>query len=431
MEESLQCAVCWTDLTEPYIECIKCRPKQVFICLHCFARGMQFDGHESNHSYVIVKKDFPLFENNWTAKEDDMLLKAVAECGHGNWKDISQQIQTKTSWECERHYNKYYINDPPHPLPEFPEPDVHMHPNPITFKLSEDPPRPPENSLLFSDMAGYMAARGDFIVEHDNYFEMELNNITQDDDDEELDTRLKFAVLDSYYGCLKERQRRKRIIRDYGLININKLFAINRRFDKTIRGYIENLRVFTRLLEPVEWDLFVESLHFEQELKNDIQKLQSYRRNGLTRLRHIKTFVPLKVRREASKGQRHLLSDLLSHIEDDAACSTWLQRQVVIEKAAKGLPIPLPSAPRRSAPPLDITGLPGYDKLNTRERNLCALVRLIPEAFIEFRDLLVNECKRLGCLKLAQARILVKIDVNKTRKIYDFLVNEGMINKDH
>ena len=55
------------------------------------------------------------------------------------------------------------------------------------FAVCEDPPRPPENSVRFSDMAGYMAARGDFVVEHNNFIEMELNNITQDEE-EELDT---------------------------------------------------------------------------------------------------------------------------------------------------------------------------------------------------------------------------------------------------
>ena len=49
---------------------------------------------------------------------------------------------------------------------------------------------------------------------------------------------------------------------------------------------------------------------------------------------------------------------------------------------------------------------------------------------MEFKRILVNECLKLGCLKLAQARSLIKIDVNKTRKIYDFLHQEGLINKD-
>ena len=42
----------------------------------------------------------------------------------------------------------------------------------------------------------------------------------------------------------------------------------------------------------------------------------------------------------------------------------------------------------------------------------------------------MEECRKLGHLRLAQARCMIKIDVNKTRKIYDFLVEEGLINKE-
>jgi len=41
--------------------------------------------------------------------------------------------------------------------------------------------------------------------------------------------------------------------------------------------------------------------------------------------------------------------------------------------------------------------------------------------------MLVNECNKLGHLRLAQARTLIKIDVNKTRKIYDFLASQHII----
>ena len=61
---------------------------------------------------------------------------------------------------------------------------------------------------------------------------------------------------------------------------------------------------------------------------------------------------------------------------------------------------------------------------------LCGQIRLVPEAYVEFKRTLMTECLKQGSLKLAQARSLIKIDVNKTRKIYDFLYHEGMINKD-
>lgn len=60
---------------------------------------------------------------------------------------------------------------------------------------------------------------------------------------------------------------------------------------------------------------------------------------------------------------------------------------------------------------------------------LCQMVRLVPGAYLEYKAALVNECNKQGGLRLAQARALIKIDVNKTRKIYDFLIREGYITK--
>jgi len=60
----------------------------------------------------------------------------------------------------------------------------------------------------------------------------------------------------------------------------------------------------------------------------------------------------------------------------------------------------------------------------------CSQVRLVPESYLEFKNVLINECNKLGYLRLAQARALIKIDVNKTRKIYDFLASERFIATD-
>lgn len=54
---------------------------------------------------------------------------------------------------------------------------------------------------------------------------------------------------------------------------------------------------------------------------------------------------------------------------------------------------------------------------------------MVPGAYLEYKQALLNECRRQGGLRLAQARALIKIDVNKTRKIYDFLIKEGYITK--
>ena len=43
--------------------------------------------------------------------------------------------------------------------------------------MSENPPRPGDNSLVNSEMAGYMPGRGDFMTEYDNFLEMDLRNM--------------------------------------------------------------------------------------------------------------------------------------------------------------------------------------------------------------------------------------------------------------
>ncbi|XP_029651100.1 transcriptional adapter 2-alpha [Octopus sinensis] len=454
-ETKLQCPVCSQQLKEPYVRCLSC-PNPLLLCLNCFARGTEVGEHQNNHSYNFVRDDIPLFESSWTAAEELKLLSLISEFGFGNWSDIAQQLKTKSKQECERHYLNCFVENPNKQLPSFPEFNQAYYPSPVAFKLSDDPPRPQDGSPLFLEMGGYSAAAGDFNVEYNNFIELELKDMTFDTDDnneqenkeegeQETDeddiedaekedhnflTELKLAVIHIYRECIKERWRRKKIIRDYGLINIRKITSFNRHYDRIVRHTVSALNVFNRLLPPTEFDLYIESLHYGEELRNEIRKLQEYRENGL-RLRHqIKNFNQLKSRRDLEKQEHHLLSEVLSNIQNDAACKTFLQRQAVLEHISKGQNVALPTAPRRSAPPLEITGLPGYDKLLPKEKELCAVVRLVPDAYLEFKRLLQQESQKFeGSLKLAQARTLIKIDVNKTRKLYDFLVQENIIKK--
>lgn len=372
-----------------------------------------------------------MFEAGWSAAEEMKLLEAISDCGIGNWVDIAHQVQSKSKQECEQHYMKHYIEQVKPPLPVLEEPDIDekCHSTPIVFKLSDDPPRPPNGSQLHSEMSGYMAARGDFNTEYDNYAELDLRDLDFNDKDDPLEQEIKLAVSEIYQNVLKERWRRKRIVRDHGLINLKKVTALNKRYDFTIKSWLDDLRVLMRLLPPHEWEKYIEALHYTQILKQDIKQLCEFRAAGIKRIRGSKLYLKLNHKREKERSTRSALTDVLHNVQDESACSQWLQKQAVIESLAKGYPVPLPSAPRKSAPPLDIIGMPGYERLTNREREMCAMVRLVPEAFLEFKTLLVNECAKQGYLKLAQARLMIKIDVNKTRKIYDFLISEGMINK--
>ncbi|KAL5015418.1 hypothetical protein ScPMuIL_009688 [Solemya velum] len=229
MEESDQavCSSCHGSMSEPYVLCMECRYPDVCFCLHCFAKGRECGDHLNCHSYTIIKNDFPVFGNSWTAAEEVKLLEAMADCGYGNWSDVSQQLRSKNKVECEQHYNSTYIDKAQSPLSELSYSDCTTMAVPVVFKCESfcrrTLPVPPENSPMFYDMGGYMATRGDFNMEHDNFMELDIRNISFEENLDELEKELKLTVLDIYERCLQERQKRKRIIRKYGLINLKKL----------------------------------------------------------------------------------------------------------------------------------------------------------------------------------------------------------------
>ena len=108
---------------------------------------------------------------------------------------------------------------------------------------------------------------------------------------------------------------------------------------------------------------------------------------------------------------------------------------------------------RRTTQPLDVSGLPCVEKLTDREREVrsrihsisavklrrlswricfqfCSRARFPPDLFLQYKKRLRSESDVYGHVRLATARALLKIDVNKTRKIYDFLAEEGHIVKE-
>ncbi|XP_059525690.1 transcriptional adapter 2-alpha isoform X3 [Myotis daubentonii] len=372
------CRGCSSYLMEPYIKCAECGPPPFFLCLQCFTRGFEYKKHQSDHTYEIMTSDFPVLDPSWTAQEEMALLEAVMDCGFGNWQDVANQMCTKTKEECEKHYMKHFINNP-----------------------------------LFAST---------------------LLNLKQAEEAKTADTAipflsLKMAVVDIYHSRLKERQRRKKIIRDHGLINLRKFQLMERRYPKEVQDLYETMRRFARIVGPVEHDKFIESHALEFELRREIKRLQEYRTAGITNFCSARTYDHLKKTREEERLKRTMLSEVLQYIQDSSACQQWLRRQADIDSGLSPSVSMASNSGRRSAPPLNLTGLPGTEKLNEKEKELCQMVRLVPGAYLEYKSALLNECNKQGGLRLAQARALIKIDVNKTRKIYDFLIREGHITK--
>ena len=84
-------------------------------------------------------------------------------------------------------------------------------------------------------------------------------------------------------------------------------------------------------------------------------------------------------------------------------------------------------ATRRTFVPLDIVGLPKYDQLTKEERQICSDIRVVPQIYLQIKQIMIQECLKQDGLKLADIRPIVKIDVNKTRKLYDYFLQKELI----
>lgn len=423
-----KCLGCASEIVKPFIACEDCRPVTVCVCLACFGKGFETDTHQSDHRYEVIKDDFVLFESCWSAAEELRLLEAISEFGFGNWTEIANHLGTKSAKDCEFHYCKHYINDSESPLPEFKSPDFTYFPCHIPFRASDDPPRPAEGSALQKDMAGYSAARGDFAVEHNDYAELDIKDMEFSDCDDAVEKQLKLAVLDIYRNIIKERQRRKKIVMKFGLINMTKNLLHTHPYECSLGlQAVTRLKTLSHLVTPQKWDFVLEALHWSTLLKQQISQLKKYRENGLKTFRSAAIYDRLSERRSENERKLHMLNDILQYIQDDYQCQPWTQRRMVFDTLSKNFDINLPNPPRRTAPSLDVAGLPGFDRLTEAEVELCSKVRLVPNSYLEFKRILMSECSKQGQLRLAQARSLIKIDVNKTRKIYDFLLSQNLI----
>ncbi|XP_071438828.1 transcriptional adapter 2-alpha-like [Hetaerina americana] len=429
------CCYCLGHLQDVYSYCINC-PENTILCQHCIAKGVEFRCHHNNHETIMMRVDMPVLEVGWTAAEELNLLDALVHHGPNDWVNVSKSMDSMHSAkEIKEHYLRAYQND------------HHFRINPayIAHRANlHDPPRFTSTSILHGAFSGYNAARGDFQTDYDNDAEHILSSLDPafiyepvqgwSDEERRLGSELIFAVVDNYNKHLIERKRRHETIREHGLIHPQKNVLWLRRYDDSNlqwgnRGgdrqfssclgvssqLVKTLTKFTQFLSGQEMDKLLEGLKLEADLRASLNELYELRRNGVTNYHMSSVYKRYCHRQEEflKERRKYLLNPF----------SSW--KNACDGRAGK---FPrLVNQPRRPAPPLNISKLPGCDKLSAKERELCSVARFVPDSFIEFKNILVAACIKEDGLRLLQARALIKIDVNKTRKLYDFLIEEGAI----
>lgn len=427
------CYACKCIISEPYVRCAICN--YVTLCTSCFAKGKEKLGHESDHDYMIIHNDFSLLvDSGWTAREVKSLLDSLREYGFGNWSSISNSVLSKSAKECKRYYLQYFVDNPSIPgLPTFGPSATSFYgcePIPFMHKLEniEDPPRFAPGTMNHKLMGGYNAVRSDFDINFDNHAELKISTLNYtsfisetktNTDNSSLGQSLQIALFQAYNTRLKERGHRHKIIRNHGLISTRKSMYCLLRYDHTItRALAERMRKFSQVSSGIEFDTIMECLHQIGELKNHLSQLFAYRQNGL------KCFHSIPLFNELFQLQQKYCRDKKQYVTN-ADCH-W-QKIVSVISNNNG-PSLTNLRKRKTAPPLSIhPGMKEYDKLDKNERDLCSIVRILPEMYMEIKHLLISENKKYGSVKLAQARQLLKIDVNKTKKIHEFLAKQNHI----
>jgi hypothetical protein len=72
---------------------------------------------------------------------------------------------------------------------------------------------------------------------------------------------MKLALVQSYQHTLRERHRRKRIVKDFGLINWFKIMRLyHTSLERELRMQLSALQVFTTLMTPEDNEKLIEAL---------------------------------------------------------------------------------------------------------------------------------------------------------------------------
>ncbi|XP_046592229.1 transcriptional adapter 2B isoform X5 [Neodiprion virginianus] len=291
------CTYCQEDIAGLRVKCVECADFD--LCLQCFSAGAEIGQHKNDHSYQFMDSGtISIFSGrgSWTAREQLRLLDAIEQFGFGNWEDISKHIETRTPDEAKEEYIARYldgnIGKQTWPSTESYRPNLTDQTSSDYGPLSPDlTSRLPPLDITPEEAAqlGYMPQRDDFERDYKHEAESLVSSLfLTPAEDDDLDIALKLAQVDMYTNNLRERARRKRVVRDYQLVSsffasTRKDRAIKKKQSKEDREFRDRMRTFAQFYTAQEHEQFLTNLERERELRLRLTELSRYRENGITR----------------------------------------------------------------------------------------------------------------------------------------------------
>ncbi|KAK8735530.1 hypothetical protein OTU49_005430 [Cherax quadricarinatus] len=314
------CNYCEEDVNGLRVRCLEC--EDFDLCLQCFSCGAEIGKHRRNHGYQFMDTgNFSIFpgQGHWTAREEVRLLDAIEQYGYGNWEDIARHIETRTPEDARNKYISSYIDGsigraswkPALERLQLPIEHTSADTGPLSPTLGSSLPSQPlsseENTIL-----GYMPHRDDFEREWDNDAEATIAPLfIHPVDDEDIDMALKLAQVDMYMRRLRERSRRKRVVRDFQIVpqffkkEKEKAQIPPKKKSKDDRDAVaEKLRAASQFQTASEHNNLISSMVRERELRTRIRELLRYRRNGIRHVEECHEFEVARSRRDKKKENK-------------------------------------------------------------------------------------------------------------------------------
>jgi len=217
--------------------------------------------------------------------------------------------------------------------------------------------------------------------------------------------------------------------------------AADKKRPREDREILHRLRPFAKLQTAEDYEAFSADLLYESMLRRKIQELQHYRRLGLTTPADIEKYESDLAKRtlQAKTGPRdYALERLQARVGGRQSSGPDPRRSSLASfpgdgedrrsrdretpGSTTGIPV------RRQPAPLNLANSPSLHLLTPPEQALCSQLRILPKPYLVIKETLVREyARRGGKLRRREARDLVKIDVNKTSRVWDFLVQAGYL----
>lgn len=425
------CDGCSADCTNRIrIKCAICADYD--LCVPCFASGNSSNDHKPWHDYQIIEQNtYPIFDKEWGADEELLLIQGCETFGLGNWADISDHIGNRFKEEVGKHYEEIYLQSKEYPLPEMDKDFNDIGPLEFLKQRKERlenrknlPLPPPKQKTASSvplchEIQGYMPGRLEFDHEVENEAEHSVKDMIFDPDDSAQDIELKLTVLSIYNSRLTTRAERKRVLILNNLLDYRKNIANDKRKSKEEKELLKKINAFIKVLTPKDFDAFSKDILTELKCRIRIQQLQHWRRNGITLIEDGNKFEKDKLIKSAHYQRMGNGSNVGRHNGSSMTSNSYLSRNYSPPPDFK------PKLGNVRAP-LDISHATDFELLSNEEKQLCSTLRIYPKPYLAIKNQLMKEAiKNEGILKKKDARQLLKIDVNKASKIYEFFVQMG------